>query len=293
MIQKGEVYINPLTDFGFKRIFGSEMNKDLLISFLNALFNGEREIEDISYSHNEHLGTAADQRRAIFDVYCQTKDGSRIIVEMQNAYQQFFKDRSIYYSTFPITEQAKQGDWNYELKDVYTVGIMNFAFPDDQQTSQLVRVVKLTDVLTKEIFYDKLAYYYVQLVNFNKSLKELNSTFDQWLFALKNMQNLLSRPAELQDRVFSKLFEQAEIAKFTPEERLDYEQSSNAYRDIKNSLDSAENEGFKKGKAEGLAEGLAQGARQQALETVRRMEAMGLSKEQISAATGISIEEIL
>lgn len=281
---KGEVYINPLTDFGFKRIFGTPMNKDLLIDFLNALFEGETFIEDISYSQNEHFGSNNDQRRAIFDVYCLTSTGGHIIVEMQNAYQQYFKDRSIYYSTFPIAEQAKQGDWNYELKDVYTVGILNFAFPENQQDNRLVRVVKLTDVLTKEIFYDKLAYYYVELVNFNKGLSELETVFDKWLYALKNMQNLLERPAELQGKVFAKLFEQAEIAKFTPEERLDYEQSSNAYRDIKNSLDTSKKVGFE--------EGMVQGKNDRSREIARNMKAAGIAVSLIVQTTGLTVEEI-
>lgn len=292
MLLNGEVYINPLTDFGFKRIFGTKMNKDLLISFLNALFNGEKVIEDIQYENNEHFGTNSDQRRAIFDVYCTTGDGGHIIVEMQNMYQKFYKDRSIYYSTFPIAEQAKPGDWNYELKDVYTIGILNFAFPEEDMDKRLVRVVKLTDVLTKEVFYDKLAYYYVELVNFHKGLKELDTLFDKWLYALKNMQNLMSRPEELQGRVFTKLFEQAQIAKLTPDERRDYEVSSSAYRDIKNGYDSARETGYNKGKAEGLAEGKAEGAKQHAIDMAKKMKQAGLPLNQIATFSGLTLEEI-
>ena len=138
MLQSGEKYINPLTDFGFKRIFGSEFNKELLISFLNALLAGERVITDVTFKNSEHLGTSEQERRAIFDVYCTTDTGARIIVEMQNVYQEFYKDRSIYYSTFPISEQAQRGEWNYELQDVYTVGILNFTFPEDKQSDKWV-----------------------------------------------------------------------------------------------------------------------------------------------------------
>ncbi|MBP5614228.1 MAG: PD-(D/E)XK nuclease family transposase, partial [Bacteroidales bacterium] len=91
-----EKYINPYTDFGFKKLFGTEMNKDLLISFLNALFNNsEKEIEDIQYLNSENLGDGSGDRRSVFDVYCTTRDGSRFIVEMQKAEQAFFKDRSV------------------------------------------------------------------------------------------------------------------------------------------------------------------------------------------------------
>ena len=128
-----ERYINPYTDFGFKKLFGTEMNKDLLISFLNALFCGtKQEIVDVEYLNSEHLGDGYGDRRAVFDVYCKTADGSRFIVEMQRAQQDYFKDRSLYYSTFAIREQAPKGkEWDYLLEDVYTIGVLNFTFPDD------------------------------------------------------------------------------------------------------------------------------------------------------------------
>ncbi len=127
-----ERYINPYTDFGFKKLFGTELNKDLLISFLNALFEGKQVVSDIRYLNSEQLGINAQSRRAIFDVYCETVDGEKFIVEMQNVYQPFYKDRSVFYSTFPIREQANMGNWNFELKSVYTIGILNFVFPEDE-----------------------------------------------------------------------------------------------------------------------------------------------------------------
>ena len=233
MLQSGEKYINPLTDFGFKRIFGSEFNKELLISFLNALLAGERVITDVTFKNSEHLGTSEQERRAIFDVYCTTDTGARIIVEMQNVYQEFYKDRSIYNSTFPISEQAQRGEWNYELQDVYTVGILNFTFPEDKQSDNCVyREIKLMDVKSKEVFYDKLTYIYVELANFHHSLDDCDTILDKWIYCLKNLQNLMSRPSALQERVFRSLFHTAEISQLTTEDLRAYELSVNAYRDI-------------------------------------------------------------
>ena len=95
-------YISLLTDFGFKRIFGTAPNKELLICFLNSLFDGTQVIRDVKYLNNEHLGDSSLDRKAIFDVYCEGENGEKFIVEMQNAYQEFFKDRSLFYTTFPI-----------------------------------------------------------------------------------------------------------------------------------------------------------------------------------------------
>ena len=110
-------YVNFYTDFAFKKLFGTEANKDLLLSFLNSCFEGTEHFLDITYLNTENLGVTATERRAVFDVYCETEKGEKILIEMQNGEQQFFKDRSIFYSTFPIREQAKQGkSWDYELK---------------------------------------------------------------------------------------------------------------------------------------------------------------------------------
>lgn len=235
-----ERYINPYTDFGFKKLFGTELNKDLLISFLNALFDGKQVIADVRYMNSEHLGTYSGERRAIFDVYCENEQGEKFIVEMQNVYQQFFKDRSVFYSTFPIREQASQGDWNFELKSVYTIGILNFVFPEDEYSEDcLFHEVKLMDTDDKHVFFDKLTFMYLEMPKFNKTEDELVTMLDKWLFVLRNLSRLMERPAALQERIFTRLFEQAEIAKFSPEDQRQYEDSIKAYRDINNAINTA------------------------------------------------------
>ena len=286
---KEKKYINPYTDFGFKKLFGTEMNKDLLISFLNALLKRKHAIKDIQYLPTEHLGILAN-RRAIFDVYCEDEEGGRFIVEMQNVSQQYYKDRSVFYSTFPIQEQAKVGeDWDFQLKDVYTVGILNFEFHDGEYSKDCYHhEVKLMDIHTKKVFYDKLTYVYVEMPKFNKTEDELETMFDKWLFVLRNLSRLFERPKALQEKVFKKLFEQAEIARFTPEERRVYEDSVKVYRDINNAINSAKAEAEAKGKAEGIEEGIAKAN----IENARKMKALGLANDLISQVTGLSIEFI-
>ena len=143
-------YVNPYTDFGFKLLFGTAMNKELLISFLNALLFKEEVIKDVTYLNAEHLGTQEYDRRAVFDVYCENEKGEKFLVEMQRGEQQFFKDRSVFYSTFPIREQAKRGEWDYELKAVYVVGILNFSF-DNSDEEYFHHEVKLVDLYTHKM----------------------------------------------------------------------------------------------------------------------------------------------
>ena len=225
-------YVNPYTDFGFKLLFGTDMNKELLISFLNSLLHGREVIKDVTYLNAEHLGTQEYDRKAVFDVYCENEQGEKFLVEMQKGEQQFFKDRSVFYSTFPIREQAKRGNWDYELKAVYTVGILNFVF-DDKDDEYFHHEVKLMDIYTKEVFYDKLTFVYLEMPKFNKREDELVTMFDKWLFVLRNLASLLERPAALQERVFTRLFEAAEIAKFSKRELCEYEDSLKTYRDLK------------------------------------------------------------
>ncbi len=233
-------YVNIHTDFGFKRIFGTEFNKELLISFLNALLDGEQVIRDVHYLNNEHLGESIGSRKAIFDVFCENEHGEKFIVEMQNVYQKFFKDRSIYYATFPIREQAHPGDWDFHLKSVYTVGLLNFVLDDDRYSDDCFHhEVKLMDVEKKTVFYDKLTFIYVEIPKFNKTEQELVSMFDKWMYVLKNLSRLMRRPAALQERVFTRLFEQAEIAKLSHHELQQYESDMKAYRDIVNAIRTA------------------------------------------------------
>lgn len=280
-------YINPYTDFGFKMLFGTEMNKELLISFINSLLSGKEVIRDLTYLNTEHLGTSEADRRAVFDVYCENERGEKILIEMQRGEQQFFKDRSLYYATFPIREQGEKGEWDYRLKAVYVIGILNFKF-DSEDDNYFHHEVQLMDVCTKQVFYDKLTFIYLEMPKFNKSEDELVTMFDKWLFVLRNLSRLMARPAALQDRIFTRLFEAAEIAKFTKEQYEAYEESLKVYRDWQNTIVTAE----QKGMAKGMAEGIAKGCMEQNIANARSMKLAGLDYEIISQVTGLSKDEI-
>lgn len=248
-----EKFINPFTDYGFKRLFGEEYNKDLLLDFLNELLKDQHgPIKDLQYLKSEQLGGMALDRRAIFDLYCESKSGEKFIVEIQKAKQNFFKDRTVYYSTFPIQQQAEPGDkWTFELKAVYTIGILDFIFDDDKNEPEKFRYdVKLTDVETHKIFYDKLTFIYLEMPKFKKSLEQLETKFEKWLYVLKNLPLLDKIPDKLQEKIFKKLFAAAEIAKFNRQELNDYEESLKIYRDLQGVLDTARQEGELKAKKE-------------------------------------------
>lgn len=273
-----ERYISLLTDFGFKRIFGTKPNKDLLIDFLNSLFNGEQVVKDVTFLNSEHVGDVHTDRKAIFDVYCENEHSEKFIVEMQNAYQTYFKDRSLYYATFPIREQAQKGDcWNYKLKHVYVVALLNYDMSDPAFSDNTINHdIGLLDKQTHRVFNDKLTFKYVEISKFNKRIEELETNYDKWLFVLQNLSRLDRQPEYLKTAVFNRLFAEAEIAKFTRTELREYEDSLKAYRDIKNSLDSAEEKGKK----------------DKAIEIAKNLLEMDMPIDNIMKATGLSLEEV-
>ena len=307
-------YISLLTDFGFKRIFGSDINKDLLIDFLNSLFNGEQVVKNVTYLNSEHVGDVYAERKAIFDVYCENEHGEKFIVEMQNAYQTYFKDRSLYYATFPIREQAPKGDnWNFKLQHVYVVALLNYDMNEEAFSHESINHdVGLLDKQTHKVFNNKLTFKYVEIARFNKDINELETNFDKWLYVLRNLSRLDNQPTYLRNEVFNRLFSQAEIARFDKKELKAYEDSLKAYRDIKNSLDTAKEEGraeglaegraeghaeglaegLAEGRAKGHAEGLAEGASEKALTIARELLAMNMSIDNIKKVTGLTDDEI-
>ena len=236
--QSASKYINPLTDFGFKYIFGA---KESLIDFLNAVLDIEGGIVNLTYENPERIPHSEEERKAQFDLHCTTGTGERVIIEMQNHYQKFFKDRTVYYATFPIQEQAPKGqEWDYELTPVYSVNIVDFRMDDEKRKrsgkpdEKYVSYVQLIDRETQKVFYEKLTFVYLELPRFDKAESELQTGVEQWMFVLKNLPELKEIPETLHNEVFGQLFQMAEIAKLPAKLRRDYYRSLKYYRDMNN-----------------------------------------------------------
>ena len=231
-------FINPYTDFGFKKLFGEEGNKDLLIDFLNQLLPAHHQIAEISFRNPESLADLSAERKAIFDIHCKAASGERFIVEMQKAKVKYFKDRSLFYVTFPIREQAQQGDWNFKLDAIYFVAILDFEYDEAEEKRKFRRDVSLKDQ-DGDLFFDKLNFKFLQMPLFKKQEHELESKFDKWCYFLKNLENFNHIPTILNEPIFQKAFNTAALANLTLEQRDRYEQSLIQYRDLKSVLDTA------------------------------------------------------
>jgi predicted transposase/invertase (TIGR01784 family) len=279
-------YVNPFTDFGFKKIFGEEASKPLLIDFLNALLAQNDKIVDLTFKNNEQLGLDALDRKAIYDIYCENEKGEKFIVELQKAKQNYFKERTVYYSTFPIREQAERGEWNYHLKAVYCIGVLDFTFDDyetEPEKSEVVHTIKLKNQHGK-VFYDKLTFIYLEMPNFKQTEEELKTRLDKWLYFIKHLEDFQNIPSIFSDEIFNQAFEKAELAKMGQSELANYENSLKIYRDLKGVIDTA----FDEGKLEGMLEGKIEGK----IETARLLKKLGVSIEIIIESTGLMREEI-
>jgi len=282
-------YINPFTDFGFKKIFGEEASKPLLLDFLNALLPEANKITELSFKNTEQLGLTDLDRKAIYDIYCESADGEKFIVELQKAKQNYFRERTIYYSTFPIREQAEKGGWNYNLRAVYCVGILDFTFDDyenEPEKNEVVHVIKLKNQNGKT-FYEKLTYIYLEMPNFKKAETELKSRLDKWLYFIKYLEDFQTIPAIFKDEVFTQAFEKAELAKFGQAEIDSYESSLKVFRDNKAVYDYAKQTAFDEGRLEGKLQGRLEGK----LEVAKTLKESGVSVE-IIKATGLTESEI-
>ena len=303
-------YINPFIDYGFKKLFGTEANKDILISFLNAVIENTGDpILDLFPKNVEQIGEFNGDKTCYFDVYCQTANGRRFIVEMQNSWEAFFKDRTLYYAARAIQEQGVKGDptkreiaekkektrpkkWNYRLNEVYVIALMNFNFPrKEYKPGEYYHKIMLTDLNDNHVFYDKLTLIYLEMPKVGKAKLDMNRPLDRWLRVLYRLWGEEDCPPEIDEPIFKKLYKEAEYACFTPDQQLNYMRSWKKELDTYNRIESGRILGYEEGHEEGLEEGREEGREEGLLEAARNLKALGLDDETILKATGIRLTD--
>ena len=298
-------YINPFTDWGFKRLFGQEFSKDLLINFLNDLFEGEFQIKDVTFKDKEQLGDTNDLRGCIFDIYCVTDDDKHFIVEMQNRWVPFFVNRSIYYASKAFVAQRKKFDEAgvrtailYQFVPVYVVCIMNF-MPKEHEVTKFRTDVALREKSSDTIFSDKLRFIYLSLPFFNKSEEECESGFEKWIYVLKYMEMdevFKNLPLAEQKKMLDHLAKLPDVRFLSSEEREKYDESIKAVDDYYGVLMSyymnGIDEGVAKGEAKGFAKGEARGSYHKSLDIAKKMLLKGMDDDSIMELTGLTHEQL-
>jgi len=243
-------YIDPTTDYGFKRIFGEEASKELLIAFLNEIFKGRKIIKDLTYGNTGRVGETEGLRTVIFDLFCTGENGEEFVIEMQTSSHANLKKRMLYYASRLVTDQAEKDEdkkWNYDINEVYVIVLMDgFSMPGEGENASFLHRVSLCNEGTGKVFYDGFGFIYIELSNFKKGEDELESDLDRWLYILKNMSDMDALPAYLRKPIFEKLFKIAEYGKLNKEERKMYNLSLKRKWDMTAALEDAMEKGVKK-----------------------------------------------
>ena len=282
-------YMDVRTDFGFKKLFGQEESKPILKGFLFDLLDLSAPIAELHFLSTEQLPRTSEERKSIFDIYCIDESGRRFIVEMQKAEQLHFKNRALYYSTFPIVNQVKKGDWDYQLNPVYCVGILNFTFQNDDRYIHRVRLIEET---THEVFSDKLTFVYVELPKFNLGLEELETFTDKWIYFLKHTTEFEEIPEGFSESPFDLAFHLVELAQLTAEEADYYEGSLKQARDRYAENQTAHLKGREEGMAEGIEKGREEGGKLRDIAIAQMLIKQQVPLATVLQATGLTEEEV-
>lgn len=297
-------YVDPMNDKGFKILFGSEGNEDLLINLLNSIIPGI-EIKTLSYRNSEHQGMTEDDDKAIFDVYCEDADGVKFLVEMQNWSQHYFNKRAVYYSTYAIQDQAAKEknhqlktlgkeNWDYNYAPVFVVCFLSFNMkrtPKDLvriKNDEYLSFYRYIDIETKEELGDGTTLVFIEMNKFQKKFKECHQKKEKWLCTMKNMNDQLEIPEEISGTELEILYSKGEIAALPKNKKLNYISYIMSRNDELNSraeqIADAREEGFAEGKAEGRTEGRE--------EIIRSMHDNGMSIEDICRIANMTIKDI-
>lgn len=297
-----EFNINLMTDFGFKRFFGTEPYKKNLIHFLNAVLPPHiGPAEDLTYLPTEQLGANDTNKRLVFDVLCANKKNDHIIVEMQKASQEFFKDRIIAYSSQHISEALEVGDRKYNFPTVLTIVLVDFEIPELKGSNKYIQHVMLKDDENKK-FSEKMSFLLIDLTKFADEInfEQLTDEIQKWCYVIKNMWRMKEGDIPEDETIFRELFENCKISKLNAMERQEYEKSVLEYEDVKDAMDyhhrlgKAEgfNEGFEKGIEKGIEEGREEGRENAKCKIVTYMLKCGLEIVDIAKYTGLTEIEV-
>ncbi len=292
-------FINPYSDFGFKKLFGEEASKEFLIDFLNTMLPEKHQIADLTFKDREKLRDVQESRGAYYDIFCTSEKGEEFIVEMQNESIPTFKERSIFYAYMTFRESVRRGVKWKQMKfvPIYVVAIMNYLFEsrDHDEPKKLYYSVQFKDQ-DNDVFYDGITMKFIQMPLFTKSQNQLDNHFEKWLYFLKNLPTMDVIPEIMQEPVFERAFDVAEIANLSPEAYDAYEKSMFDFATDMEIVEYAKQEaqkightiGYDEGRQQGIQQGMQQGMQQIAV----NMKKAGESPEKITAYTGLSHDEI-
>ncbi len=257
-------FIRLLTDFGFKRVFGSKERKNILKRFLNALFEGRMRITELEFHDKEIIPEHIDGKKVVFDIYCTTDKGKHFIIEMQQEEVENFSERILFYVCRGIVNQGKRGI-EYEIAPVYCVALTNFYMPGQER--RLVNEIALMERKSHRPYTDKLNLIFIALPGVPKEWDECKTELQRLLYLIKNMENLSKESKPYKSGEYDDLFTASATGNLSKEESVAYSMSyfqalerESAIRFAeKKAAEAAEKRGWKLGEERGLKLGEERG----------------------------------
>lgn len=281
-------FVDLRSDFGFKMAFGNSQNKDILIGFLNQLFEGKKKIVSLTYLNTEQLNDTRASRQAIIGVRCKGSNGEQFIIAMQWANQDHFIKRGWFYTSWLIknlAERGKDGDFNFP--DIYYIGILDFNYQEAHPDKYLHRIQLMNNDPDGTVVLECPKWILLELPRFDLKPEDLKTDLEKWCFLLKNMGQLEEIPANLNTESFKKLFSIATLSNYSKRRYQMYKKSLFDKQTEYAVRQFAINEGEAKGEAKGRAEGRAEGQVEATTKVIRSLlRARELSVAKIAEHTG-------
>ena len=269
-------YADLLNDEVFKLVFGRESTKDVMIEFLNQVIL-DRKIVDLEFIDKEMHPIERDAKGTVYDMFCKTDDGSRIIVEVQRRKQPFYPERALYYSTFQIQRQVEAGAEYYDFLPVYVVSILDFKMDDDPDANAVRTAYRLYEEASHKLLTDRVTFIFIELPKFTKTVEELDGNILEGMyFCFKNMTELERRPEVLDHQIFTKIFDVTELYNMDQDTRDKVLENMTTERDLRNQMTYAREEGHVEERAK----------------NAKNLRDLGVDPEIIAKATGLTVEEI-
>lgn len=287
-------FLSPKNDLAFKRIFGTEKNKDILIHFLNDIFGRTTNpIEYVTFLKTSQEPEIAAQRASTVDVMCEDLEKNKFIIEIQVKDEKGFEHRAQYYAAKTYIEQREKGIDYQDLKEVTFLAITSYSlFPEKPDYLSHHHIL---DIKTQERNLKDFSFSFLELAKFKKSKKALVTITEKWAYFFKNAEQTDEKDLDAiigDDLIIKRAYEELNRFSWTPEELRTYDSI-----DMKQSADKAANEksfekGMEKGKVEGKAEGEKIGTTQATQNIARAMKKKGISLDIIAETTGLTQKEI-
>ncbi|WP_265041468.1 Rpn family recombination-promoting nuclease/putative transposase [Wolbachia endosymbiont (group B) of Melanostoma mellinum] len=288
-------FLDARNDIAFRRIFGTEKNKDILIHFLNDILGltDDNKIKDVSFLSPIQDPVIASQKQSIVDVLCVDSTGIKTIIEMQVAKTTGFEKRAQYYASKAYSSQADVGDQYHDLKGVIFIAIADFILFPNKLAYKSDHIT--FDKITFEHDLKDFSFTFIELPKFKKREDQLENIIEKWCYFFKHAGETSEEDLKKiigSDLIIGRAYDELNQYNWSKEERLAYDQAKKRTDDYLSSLEEKLHQGILIGHQKGKIEGIAEGEKQAKIVVAKNLLKAGISIDVVSQTTGLSLDEI-